>query len=64
MAMPQHAADFGQGGTVSEHVGGQRMPELVGAPVPGFNASALDRRTDNRGDSLLCAKAADWCKSA
>ena len=64
MTVPQHAADFSQGGTVSEHVGGQRMPELVGAPIPGFNAGTLDRCADNRGDSLLRAKAADRCKSA
>ena len=64
MTVPQHAAYFGQSGAVSEHVSGQRMPELVGTSVPGFNASAPDRRADNRGDSLLCAKGADWCKSA
>ena len=50
MAMTQHAADFGQRRSVPEHIGGQCMPELVGAVVVCIDAGTPDCGTDNRGN--------------
>jgi hypothetical protein len=50
MAVSQQAPDFSQGGPLPQHVGGERMSELVCASVGRVNTCPRQCGVDDRAD--------------
>jgi hypothetical protein len=57
--MPQHLADFGQRGTVAQHLGRQRVAKLMGACCRGSDAGALERMPNDRSNGTLAQETAN-----
>ena len=56
--MPQHLADFGERGTVPQHLGRQRVAKLMGACRRSLDAGALERMPNDRSNGTLAEKTA------
>ena len=62
--MPQHIADFGQRGAVTQHLTRQAVAKLMRTRRRGLDASAPERMPNDRSYGTLTQESADRSPSA
>ena len=57
--MPEDFADFGQGGTVAQHISRQRVAKLMSALCRGLDTGMLECMPNDRSNSTLAQETTD-----